>query len=289
MICAADGWIPFNSSRFWRDRMKRVVPTTAHQAGPMQSARTLNSVRVKSATRTKGPEAMKSQTRIGWFVATAIVLAAASAQAQPRWGQEATPRAGACFYQDKDFRGPYFCVRQGDSLDRVPGGVNDSISSIRVFGPVDVVVFKDARFRGPSARFSTDVRNLTREGWNDLISSMRVGNSSWGGGGGGGGDRGDGGRPPRPPVWGNDDMPREGACFYSEPDFRGQRFCVPRGGSYTLLPPGFNDRIKSIRVQRAMVLIFEDKDFDGRNLRLTQSAPDLGRNWSNRLSSLRVN
>jgi hypothetical protein len=84
-------------------------------------------------------------------------------------------------------------------------------------------------------------------------------------------------------------MPREGACFYSEPEFRGQRFCVARGGSYPLLPPGFNDRIASIRIQRAMVMIFEDKDYDGRNLRLTESVPNLGRNWSNRLSSIRVN
>ena len=74
----------------------------------------------------------------------------------------------------------YFCVRQGENLDRVPGGINDKISSIRIIGNIDVVVFRDARFRGQSARFSTDVRNLQREGWNDLISSMRVGNSSWG-------------------------------------------------------------------------------------------------------------
>jgi hypothetical protein len=226
---------------------------------------------------------MTSPTRLGWLAASAMMLAAASAQAQPRWGQDELPRAGACFYQDSNFRGMYFCVRQGESLDRVPGGINDKISSIRLLGNVDVVVFKDSRFRGQSARFSSDVRNLQREGWNDLISSMRVGNSSWAGG------RGDGGGGPRLPVWGNDNMPREGACFYSEPEFRGQRFCVPRGGSYSSLPPGFNDRISSIRVQRATVVIFEDKDYDGRNVRLTSSVANLGRTWSNRLSSLRVN
>jgi Beta/Gamma crystallin len=227
---------------------------------------------------------MTSHIRLGWLAATAMILAAASAQAQPRWGQDAMPRAGACFYQDSNFRGMYFCVRQGENLDRVPGGINDKVSSIRLIGNVDVVVFRDVRFRGESARFSTDVRNLQREGWNDLISSMRVSNSSWGRGGGGGG--GGGGRSP---VWGNDNMPREGACFFSEPEFRGQRFCVARGGSYPLLPPGFNDRISSVRIQRSQVMIFEDKDYDGRNMRLTSSVPDLGRTWSNRLSSLRVN
>jgi hypothetical protein len=245
---------------------------------------------------------MKSKNRISWLAAGAMMLAAATAHAQPRWGQGELPRAGACFYQDKDFRGQYFCIRQGEDLDRVPGGVNDTISSIRVIGNADVIVFRDARFRGQSARFSTDVRNLQREGWNDLISSLRVGRSSWGGdrgdrgdrGGGdrgdrGGGDRGDRGDGLRLPIWGNDNMPREGACFFSEPEFRGQRFCVARGGSYANLPPGFNDRISSIRVQRAYVMIFEDKDYDGRNLRLSESVPNLGRNWSNRLSSIRVN
>jgi hypothetical protein len=242
---------------------------------------------------------MTSQTRINWLVATAIILTAASAEAQPRWGQGELPRAGACFYQDSNFRGMYFCVRQGENVDRVPGGINDKISSIRVIGNADVVVFKDSRFRGQSARFSSDVRNLQREGWNDLVSSMRVGGSSWGGNRGDRGDRGDGrdrgdrgdrgDLDIRLPVWGNDNMPREGACFYSEPEFRGQRFCVPRGGSYASLPPGFNDRIASIRVQRALVMIFEDKDYDGRNQRITSSVADLGRSWSNRLSSIRVN
>jgi hypothetical protein len=248
---------------------------------------------------------MRSHTPSNWLVATAMLLAGASAEAQPRWGQGDVPRAGACFYQDSNFRGMYFCVPQGESVDRVPGGINDKISSIRVIGNADVIVFRDARFRGQSARFSSDVRNLQREGWNDLVSSMRVGNSSWGRDRDDRGDRGDrrdrgdrsdrgdrgdrGDLDIRLPVWGNDNMPREGACFYSEPEFRGQRFCVPRGGSYSSLPPGFNDRIASIRVQRSLVMIFEDKDYDGRNLRIATSVPDLGRTWSNRLSSVRVN
>jgi hypothetical protein len=236
---------------------------------------------------------MKSHTKIGWLAAAAMTLAAASAQAQPRWGQGDLPRAGACFYQDANFHGQYFCVRPGENLDRVPGGINDKITSIRVFGNTEVVVFKDVRFRGPSARFATDVRNLQREGWNDLISSLRIGNSSWGRDRGDSRDRRDrrdsGERNERNPVWGNDNMPREGACFFREPEFRGDRFCVPRGGSYALLPAGFNDHISSVRIQRSMVLIFEDKDYDGRNLRLTESVPNLGRDWSHRLSSLRVN
>jgi len=42
-------------------------------------------------------------------------------------------------------------------------------------------VFKDARFSGRSNRFDADVRNLRDEGWNDLISSIRVRQESAGG------------------------------------------------------------------------------------------------------------
>lgn len=208
-------------------------------------------------------------------LASALLAAPAVAGAQPRWGQGLVPRSGACFYQDSNFRGMYFCVQVGENVSQVPRGINDKISSIRIIGNADAIVFRDSRFRGQSARFGTDVRNLQREGWNDLISSIRIGGSSWDGGG-------------RPPSWGNPVMPGEGACFFSEPNFRGQAFCLPRGASYALLPPGFNDRVSSIRVQRAVVVLFEDRDFDGRSSRLTGSVPSLRGAWNNRLSSVKV-
>src|SRR5581483_2715252 len=155
------------------------------------------------------------------------------------------------------------CVRRGEDVPVLPEGMNDRISSIRIFGDADVVVFQDGRFRGESARFSRDARNLDREGWNDVISSLRVEGTRWGGGN-------------RPPVWGRPEMPREGACFYKDADFRGEYFCVPRGASYAELPPGFNDAISSVRVMGARVTIFQDVNFSGRSDRLDSDVPDLG-------------
>jgi Beta/Gamma crystallin len=197
---------------------------------------------------------------------------------QKRWGSEPMPRAGLCFFQDTTFNGQYFCVGAGEDLAQLPPGMNDKISSLRIVGNVEVMVFKDVRFRGPSARFSTDVGDLRREGWNDQISSLRVTNVSvaW--------DRG------RSPSWGREAMPREGACFYRDTEFRGNYFCVPRGASYAMVPPGFNDQISSIRVLRAGgVLIFEDRDFGGRNVRVTSDVSDLRRGaWNDKISSIRV-
>ncbi len=102
------------------------------------------------------------------------MLIAANASAQPRWGRPTTPRSGACFYRDADFEGDYFCARAGEDIPDLPRGMNDEISSIRMFGDVEVRVFQDGRFEGRSERFDRSIRNLGREGWNDRLSSARI-------------------------------------------------------------------------------------------------------------------
>ena len=109
---------------------------------------------------------------VGFVAATFCAGLAERAEAQ-RFGRGPTPGAGACFYEDPDFQGEYFCVRAGDVVQQLPRDMNDRISSIRTFGRAEVRVFQDSRFEGRTARFD-DVRNLRREGWNDRISSIRV-------------------------------------------------------------------------------------------------------------------
>jgi len=91
-----------------------------------------------------------------------------------RWGRDRFPDAGACFFRNSEFRGEYFCIRAGDAVPRVPDEMNDAISSIRIFGPAEVVVFRDVRFNGGSLRLDHNASNLRDENWNDRISSMRV-------------------------------------------------------------------------------------------------------------------
>ena len=113
--------------------------------------------------------------RIGIVLfAGGVVLASSSAAMAQRWGSEPTPRDGACFYQDAGYRGEYFCVRAGESLGFVPDGLNNRISSIRLFGSARVKVYEQRRFEGRSVRFGDDVRNLKDQGWNDMISSLEV-------------------------------------------------------------------------------------------------------------------
>src|SRR6185436_17210024 len=139
-------------------------------------------------------------------LSVAALRESAAASGQMRWGSDAMPNAGVCFFRDKQFRGEYFCVRAGESVARVPGDMNDEISSLRVIGRVDVQLFKDDRFKGQSGRYFTDVRDLKREGWNDAVSSLRVGTAAaaWDDG--------------RFPVWGRDARAQDGACFYKDAD-----------------------------------------------------------------------
>jgi len=210
--------------------------------------------------------------------AVAGLLAGASpARAQqPRWGTGPTPRSGACFYEDASFRGRYFCASLGQTWATLPSGMGDRISSIRTFGAVQITVFRNRSYGGESARFFDDVYNLKNQGWNDTISSLRV--SQRGGGWGGG----------RPPSWGGGPLPRDGACFYRDSNFRGQYFCIPRGGSYASMPNGFNDKISSIRIIGSRVMIFADINYNGRSTRVSRDIPNLGSFWGDRISSIRV-
>jgi peptidase inhibitor family I36 len=231
-------------------------------------------------------------TVIGLF----CLFTAATATAQPRWGRERQPQTGACFYEDINFRGRYFCVREGERIPSLPAGLGDKVSSIRLLGAAEVTVFRDSDMRGRSGRFINDVRNLKRDGWNDQISSVEVARprdySGFGGGdrGRARGNRDRGGwRGDQTPVWGRtEQMPREGACFYEDKDFRGMYFCAPRGAVYTSLPRGFNDRISSVRVFGADVRIFQNQNFGGRSTEIRSDTPNLRGNWRDNVSSLRV-
>jgi hypothetical protein len=121
-------------------------------------------------------------TTVVGVVVVFAVLAVPSVWAQPRWGRPKEPRAGACFYRDVDFRGEYFCAGEGDDISAMPADMNDKISSIRTFGNVEIRVFQDVSYRGRSERFSSSIRDLRAAGWNDRLSSLRVGGRSGGGG-----------------------------------------------------------------------------------------------------------
>jgi Peptidase inhibitor family I36 len=249
---------------------------------------------------------MTKPTRLVFAIGLVSLCSATAASAQPQWDNQRMPQNGACFFEDRNFGGRYFCVRPGDDLRSLPNGMSDRISSMRLLGGSDVTVFKDSDMRGKSARFTGDVNDLRRDGWNDQISSIVVaGYGAYGNNGRGRGrnrgydngpydnrsydTRGDNGwNPNTAPVWGRTAVPREGACFYEDVNYRGRYFCVPRGGTYTSLPDGFNDRISSVRVFGSDVRVYQDRDFRGRSTEIRRDVGDLRGDWRDAVSSIRV-
>ena len=98
--------------------------------------------------------------------------------------------------------------------------------------------------------------------------------------------------------WGRPHPPRMGACFYREAGFVGDYFCMKVGERWPTMPPGFNDRISSIRVfNGAVVRLFEDSNFAGDRVRIQNDVDNLknvrlrrdpSRNWNDRVSALAV-
>jgi hypothetical protein len=126
----------------------------------------------------------------GALVVGALVMLGAPVAGAQIWGRPDSPRSGACFYRDSNFRGDYFCVNAGRDYSSLSSDMNNQISSIRLFGGAGVTIFQDTRFGGRSRDFRSDVRNLKDDGWNDRLSSLRVrggyDGGSYGGGHGGG-------------------------------------------------------------------------------------------------------
>jgi hypothetical protein len=211
-------------------------------------------------------------------IAASIVVSVATSASAQTWGRPRVPQSGACFYEHINFEGRYFCYRSGTSNGNVPRGLNDEISSIRIFGPAEVVVYKDSNFRGASRNFNASVSDLRSAGLNDRVSSLRVDDRRGGGRGVGGG-----------PAWGRPPIPRAGACFYRDVNFRGDYFCASLGARAEV-PPGTNDEISSVRVfGNAVLTVFRDINYQGSSRRFDRDVSDLRRSgWNDRISSYSI-
>jgi peptidase inhibitor family I36/uncharacterized protein DUF4214 len=116
---------------------------------------------------------MTRYTTIGMMMGAALLAQVSTASAQ-RWGRETTPRSGVCFYEDINFNGRYFCSPVGAVTEGVPSGMNDRISSVRVFGNAVATVYRDPNLRGQAKVIDYNVADMRGMGFNDRVSSYVV-------------------------------------------------------------------------------------------------------------------
>ncbi|HXT68612.1 MAG TPA: peptidase inhibitor family I36 protein [Vicinamibacterales bacterium] len=219
---------------------------------------------------------MRAVIRVSALAVAAFLLSHATAFAQ-QWGRPQVPASGACFYEDINFGGSYFCATAGMASPQITYRMNNRISSIRLFGSAEVTVYQEYNFTGRSRTIGSDLDDLRRGGWNDRITSYRVratgrGPNDWSG------------------RWGRPTTPAAGACFYEHINFEGEYFCVRQGDRVEMVPEGTNDRISSIRLfGGAELTVFRDRDFAGPSQHMETSARDLrDSGWNDTLSSFRV-
>jgi hypothetical protein len=209
------------------------------------------------------------------FVPVILILASTlntPAEAQRRF--ERPNQGRVCFYTDDHYRGDSFCANPGESMPNVGGRYNDKISSIRIEGPLQIIVFDDENFEGARRTFSRDVSNLHDLGWNDRITSFQVS------GGERGREFGDERRGPEP---------RSGACFYVDAGYRGQSFCLNRGENDRNIGGHFNDRISSIRIfGGARVTVFSDENFGGQRMVFDRDVRNLRDVMNDQITSISV-
>lgn len=92
-------------------------------------------------------------------------------------------------YQHAGFGGDALVLYPGEAIENMSGRtfenggkLNDSISSIRIEGDVEVFVYENARYRGEALRLTENARDLSGRlvansasvSWNDRISSLRI-------------------------------------------------------------------------------------------------------------------
>jgi len=88
--------------------------------------------------------------------------------------------------------------------------------------------------------------------------------------------------------WESNYEPREGACFYTDADYRGERFCVSGNEAHRYIGDRYNDRISSVRIfGRARVYVYEHENAGGARRLITNDVSNL-RGFNDKISSIEV-
>jgi len=89
-------------------------------------------------------------------------------------------------------------------------------------------------------------------------------------------------------YWDGRNEPRNGACFYTDSNYRGRSFCLDSHERQSYVGDSFNDRISSIRVfGRARVIVYEHENFHGAHRSFSGDVSGLGK-FNDKISSVEV-
>ncbi len=128
---------------------------------------------------------MKSPISLG----LASLLLVTTALADHRDDDRRREAGRVILFEHAGFRGGALVLYPGESIENMSGTtfdngakLNDSISSIRIEGDVEVFAYENSRYRGDALRLTESARDLSGRpvaggvsvSWNDRISSIKV-------------------------------------------------------------------------------------------------------------------
>jgi hypothetical protein len=89
--------------------------------------------------------------------------------------------------------------------------------------------------------------------------------------------------------WGSGYEPRNGACFYMDSNYNGERFCINSDERQSYVGSRYNDRISSIRFfgRARRIVVYEHENYGGSSRTYTGDVPGLG-NFNDKISSFEV-
>lgn len=198
-----------------------------------------------------------------------------------------------CFFDQPYFRGNSFCMNPGQNIDNlVPSGWNDRIRSFSIEGYVEAVLWNDVGPHGANINVKEscpDLQNLKLYWGVSAIQVLAGPANPFPGNNGRGDDRRDdrrddgrGGFPGRGDDgrggdFGRRQDPNPRICFFDQPNFRGNTFCMKPGESIAnLVPSGWNDRIQSFQIFGYVeAVLWNDVGPHGANINVKDSVSDL--------------
>ncbi len=173
-----------------------------------------------------------------------------------------------CFFERRKFKGRSICLTSSETLNELKGRWDNTISSIRVTGEVEVRICEHRGLEGECWKFVGSKRFVGWD-WNDRISSLKV-------------------RFPRKSEDEEADEEKDEVCFYEHKEFEGQSFCVPAGETIKRLRR-WDERISSFIIHgNAKVRICSEIYLEGECTTFRRSKRFVGWNWNDEISSVRI-
>jgi hypothetical protein len=203
----------------------------------------------------------------------------------PNWSSATPPENGACFYEDPEFKGEYFCLDVDSGWTELNKTFDHKISSVRVIGKANARVFSRANFQGDSALINDRTPNLKQvvvDGvkWNDHIASVQVVAA------------------PDRVVQRRHVRPANGACIYTEREYEGHEMCLDGSTRIAKLPDDFYKKIESLRTYGDVDMVLYSKpDFQGASTTVSTRVRDMRQltrdtqnffDWNKRVASLEI-